>query len=192
MSDCNSWPLDVSNNLSGYFISNSVLVTSCVNDGGVHLPSIYVYALYEIKQVNWFSVPVCKASMIDRQGVHLPLALIDNTEQWRVHSVLWQFRPEGSICLWYLYVYICTGISLYFLIIWLFWMGSHWWHWTVKSSLCALAVSNGGSIVSFTQVKLKFPYIFLLVDCFEWALIDNIEQQRVHSVLWQFWMGGLS
>ena len=59
-----------------------------------------------------------------------------------------------------------------------------------KSSLCALAVSNGGSIISFTQVKVKFPYIFLLVDCFEWALIDDIEQQRVHSVLWQFQMGG--
>ena len=39
---------------------------------------------------------------------------------------------------------------------------------------------------------LVFPYIFLLVDCFEWALIDNIEQWRVHSVLWQFWMGGPS
>ena len=97
----------------------------------------------------------------------------------------------GSICLWYLYVYICTGISLYLLISWLFWMGSHWWHWTVKSSLCAVAVSNWGSIISFTWVKLKFPYIFLLVDCFKWALIDDIEQQRVHSVLWQFWTGGV-
>ena len=69
-------------------------------------------------------------------------------------------------------------------------MGSHWQHLSVKSSLCALAVLNGGSIVSFTWVKLKFPYMFLLVDCFEWALIDNIEQQRVHSVLWQFQTGG--
>ena len=37
-----------------------------------------------------------------------------------------------------------TEISLYFLISWLFRMGSHWWHWKAKSSLCALAVSNGG------------------------------------------------
>ena len=37
---------------------------------------------------------------------------------------------------------------------------------------------------------LVFPYIFLLVDCFEWALICDIEQQRVHSVLWQFQMWG--
>ena len=34
-----------------------------------------------------------------------------------------------------------------------------------------------------------FPYIFLLFDCFEWALIDHIEKQRVHSELWQFQMG---
>ena len=37
---------------------------------------------------------------------------------------------------------------------------------------------------------LVFPYIFLLVDCFEWPLIGVIEKQRVHSVLWQFQMGG--
>ena len=36
---------------------------------------------------------------------------------------------------------------------------------------------------------LVFPYIFLLVDCFEWALIDGIEKQSVHSLLWQFQMG---
>ena len=84
-------------------------------------------------------------------------------------------------------VYHKFYFSLYFLISWLFQMGSHWSHWKAKSSLCPLAVSNGGSIVSFT-----FPYIFLLVDCFEWALIGHIEKQRVHSVLWQFWMGGLS
>ena len=28
---------------------------------------------------------------------------------------------------------------------------------------------------------MTLPYIFLLVDCFEWALIDCIEKQRVHS-----------
>ena len=72
-------------------------------------------------------------------------------------------------------------------------MGSHWSHWKAKSSLCALAVSNGrerGSIISFTWIKLTFSYIFLLVDCFEWVLIGHIEKQRVHSVLWQFQMGG--
>ena len=37
---------------------------------------------------------------------------------------------------------------------------------------------------------LIFSYIFLLFDCFEWVLIDCIEKHRVHSVLWQFHMGG--
>ena len=143
------------------------------------------------KRTNWFSLPVCKASLLYRWGVHLPLAIMNNNEQWRGHSVVWQIWWGGSICFWYLYVYICTGIFLYFLISWLFWMGSHWSHWMVKSLLCVLAVSNGrGYIISFTWVKLTFPYIFLLVDCFEWALIGHMEQQRVHSVLWQFRMGG--
>ena len=37
---------------------------------------------------------------------------------------------------------------------------------------------------------LVFPYILLLFDCFEWALIDCIEKRRGHSELWQFQMGG--
>ena len=40
-------------------------------------------------------------------------------------------------------------------------------------------------------VTLTFPYIFLLLDCFEFALIDRIEKQRAHSELWQFWMWGI-
>ena len=37
---------------------------------------------------------------------------------------------------------------------------------------------------------LVFPYIFLLFDCFEWALIDSIVKCKVHSVIWQF-QGGV-
>ena len=37
-----------------------------------------------------------------------------------------------------------------------------------------------------------FPYIFLLFDCFEWALIDRIVKCKVDSVLWQFQMGGVN
>ena len=33
---------------------------------------------------------------------------------------------------------------------------------------------------------LVFPYIFLLFDCFEWALIDCIVKCRGHSELWQY------
>ena len=81
---------------------------------------------------------------------------------------------------------LCSGIFLYFLIIWLFWMGTHWLHWKVKSSLWSLAVSNGGG-----GIIISFPYIFLLVDCFKWALIDCIQKWRVYSELWQFQMGGI-
>ena len=42
----------------------------------------------------------------------------------------------------------------------------------------------------FPLLALVCPYIFLLFDCFEWALIDCIEKHRVDSVLWQFQMGG--
>ena len=37
---------------------------------------------------------------------------------------------------------------------------------------------------------LVFPYIFLLFDCFESALIDRIVKCKVHSVVWQFQGGG--
>ena len=79
---------------------------------------------------------------------------------------------------------LCNGISLYFLIIWLFQMGAHWLHWKAKSSLWSLAVSNGGG-----GIIISFPYIFLLFDCFKWVLIDHIIKCRLHSMLWQFWMG---
>ena len=75
-----------------------------------------------------------------------------------------------------------------------------WQHWTVKRSLCPLSDIWGVYckiyLVSHWHflswgVTLTFPYIFLLVDCFEWALINCIEKQTVHSELWQFWTGGL-
>ena len=63
---------------------------------------------------------------------------------------------------------LCTGMFLYFLISWPFWMGSHWWHWTAKNSLCALAVSNGGgSIVRFTP--WGYIWKFELISSFDLA-----------------------
>ena len=81
--------------------------------------------------------------------LYLPLSLNDNIEQWRDHSVLWQCWPVGSICLWCLYLYICTGISLYFLISA---FESHWQHWTVKEiTLCSESVDWGGPSAFETQ-----------------------------------------
>ena len=75
--------------------------------------------------------------------------------------------------------------------------------WRDHSVLCQI---YGGYIVRCTWchtdissylpiswgVTLTFPYIFLLLDCFKFPLIDHIEKQRDHSELWQFQMGGIS
>ena len=63
-----------------------------------------------------------------------------------------------------------------------------------------LTVSNGCSLTALKSVEVtqhsgsfkwgSITYIFLLFDCFEWALIDRIEKRRGHSALWQFRMGG--
>ena len=144
MSDCHSSPLDVSYNLSGYFISNLVLVTSCVSTGGsICLLYICFCIIWDLASKHWFSVPVWKASLLDRWGgsICLWLSLTTlNSEEF--NSVLWQFQLGGSIVS-FTQVKLTTKTSLDILISWPFRMGSHWWHWTMKSSLCALAVSNG-------------------------------------------------
>ena len=99
---------------------------------------------------------------------HFEWVLIDHIGQCRVHSVLWQFwRGEGDI-------------SLYILISWLFQMGSHWSHWKVQSSLCALAVSNGGR----GDISL-----YILISWLFW-MGSHWSHWKVQSLLWQFQMGG--
>ena len=79
-------------------------------------------------------------------------------------------------------------------------------HWYFLISSYYLTVSNGHSLTALKSVEvtqssgsfkggficlwylhvfsaLVFPYIFLLFDCFEWALIDCIEKHRGHSEL---------
>ena len=149
--------------------------------------------------------------------------LIDHIEKQRVHSELWQFqmgggggREGGGPSALGIYMFsLCTGISLYLPIIWLFpyiflLFDCFEWalidcieKWRVHSELWQFQMGGREGFVSFTRVNLKiwadyiiksfiwlFPYIFLLFDCFKWALIDHIEKQRVHSELWQFQMGG--
>ena len=149
MWNCHSWPLDVSNNLSGYCISNLVLVSAfdiCMCIYALVFP--YIFLLVDC--FKWSLI-----GHIEKCRVHSALAvlnggsiisftfpyifllvdcfkwaLIGHIEKWRVHSMLWQFwMGEGDI-------------SLYILISWPFRMGSHWWHWTAKSWLSALAVLN--------------------------------------------------
>ena len=93
----------------------------------------------------------------------------------------------ASICLWCLYLYICTGISLYFLISA---FESQWQHWNSEEiTLCSDSVDLGGPSacdVCIFIYALVFPYIFLYLPL---SLNDNIEQWRDHSVLCQCWPG---
>ena len=139
--------------------------------------------------------------------------LIDCIEKRRVHSVLWQFQMGGPSALGIYMFSLCTGISLYLPIIRLFpyiflLFDCFEWalidcieKWRVHSELWQFQMGGGmeGGFIMFslcTGISLYlpiirlFPYIFLLFDCFKWALIDCIEKQRVHSELWQFQMGG--
>ena len=69
---------------------------------------------------------------------------------------------------------------------------------SVEFTQCSGSFTRGGKSENLPLVSTCFlyalvcPYIFLLFDCFEWALIDYIEKHRVHSVLWQFQWGGVN
>ena len=139
------------------------------------LPASYIYICIVVD-------PAIKliCCLQDQGGVSQPLSLNDNFEQWRDHSVACQ-------CRWGVYLSLSANDN-----------NEQWRHHSV---LCQI---YGGYIGRFTwchtdislylpiswDVTLTFPDIFLLVDCFAWALIDCIEKQRVHSELWQFQMGG--
>ena len=112
--------------------------------GGVHLPVVSTCFLYAMVFPYIFLLFDC-----------FEWVLIDCIEKWRVHSELWQFQMgEGDH----------HQFSLYLPISWLFQMSSHWLHSKVKSLLWALAVSNGGIIVSFTQVNLTIWVHFALAS----------------------------
>ena len=73
--------------------------------------------------------------------------------------------------------------------------------WRVHSELCCfkwgvISINGGYLPISWLFIidhkihLVTFLYIFLLVDCFKWALIDCIEKWRIHSELCRFQMGG--
>ena len=140
-----------------YWTVKRSLCAMTVLTGGVHLPlvSVSLYMHWYFLMFSYWTVKrsLCAMTVLTG-GVHLPLVSVSLYMHWYfLIFSYWTVKRSfcamtvltgGSICLWCLYLYICTGISLYFLISWLFWMGCHLHHWTAKSSLCALAVSNGG------------------------------------------------
>ena len=110
------------------------------------------------------------------------------------HFLIKQFQMGGTVCLWYLYpsIYWYFLISSYYLTV------SNGHSLTaMKTRSCHFLVKQfqmGGTIcLWYLHVfsAVVFPYIFLLFDCFEWALIDCIEKCRGHSELWQFQVGGV-
>ena len=161
---CHWWPVDVSRNVKLPF-----LTTICL---------LYIYIYICIVVDVAIKLICCSKDLGGYIWLWVSMTTL-NSEEITLFSV----RSTGGYIIRFTWCH--TDISLYLPISWLFQMVSHWPHWKVKSSLWALRVSNGGG-----GIIISFPYIFLLVDCFEWALIDCIEKQRVHSELWQFQMGG--
>ena len=64
-------------------------------------------------------------------------------------------------------ILIYTGISLYFLISWLFQMGSHWQYENAWLSLSCQSVSLGGTIC----LRYLYPYIYwyFLIFSYKWT-----------------------
>ena len=98
MCNFHSWPLDVSNNLSGYFIWNLALVTWCFTPWwGVYLPPIYMYCIRsrnDTDLVHQYARPLC---LID-WGVYLhPIYYMHCTRYSnQTHLVYWYARPLCS------------------------------------------------------------------------------------------------
>ena len=116
--------------------------------------------------------------------VYLPLSLNDNFEQWRDHSVLWQYwvgglSDFGSHWLhWTVKRSLCGlpvlgGISAF---------ESQWQLWTVKRSLCALTVLVGGSIwLCISLITLNSEEITQCCDSVDQGGLSDFESQ------WQLW-----
>ena len=202
---------------------NSEEITLCydsVDQGG---PSalgvcIFIYALVfpYIFLLNSEDITLYYDNVVG--GVHLPLVSVSLYMHWYfLKFSYWTVKTSlcamtmllgGSICLWCLYLYICTGISLNFLI-------EQWRHHSVLWQ-CCWGGPSALSVCIFIYA-LVFPYIFLLNSeditlcynnvvlggsicleclylyiCTGISLYFLIEQWRHHSVLWQCCWGGPS
>ena len=134
-------------------------------------------------------------------GVHLPLSLNDNTEQWRDNSVLWTCWLGGSICLWVSMttlnseeITLCSdsvlqGIYLPLSLIdnidqWRDNSGSDSVDWGVSVCLWVWMKNieqwrDHSVLCNVDQEGVHLPL----------SLNDNIEQWRDHSVLWLCCLG---
>ena len=107
-----------------------------------NLPPIYICTVLDVGR-NLIWCTGMQGIYAGYWGVHLPPIHIC-TVLHLGRKLIWCVQFTGGPSAFGIYMFsLCTGISLYFLISWQFWMGSHWWHWKVYSSLSALAVSTG-------------------------------------------------
>ena len=159
------------------FSLNSEAITLCSDSvaRGVHLPLVSQWYHWTVKR------SLCAMTVVNR-GVHLPLVSICFLYALVFPYIFWLNSEEITLC----YDGVEQGGFHLPLV-------SPWHHWTVKRSLCALTVVNRGVHLPLVSIcflyALVFPYIFLLFDCFEWALIGNIAKCRVYLTLQQFWLG---
>ena len=145
MWNCHSWPLDISNNLSEYFMSNSV---------HMHLNNFEQWRGHSVVCQMWLGGPSAFGYHEQDWTVKRSLCcLLNVTGGGYIITFTW-------VKLTFPYMFLLVDFSLYFPISWLFWMGSHWSHWTAKSSLCPLAVSNGGVYCKFYLGKTDFSLYF--------------------------------
>ena len=146
-----SWLFRMGSHWSHWKVQSSLCALAVLNGGRGIFPSLYIPISWPFRMgSHWWHWTV-KSSLS-------ALAVL-NGGRWD--------NWEGDN-----HQFICTGISLYIPISWLFRMGSHWWHWTVKSSLSALVVSNGGRGDNHqficTDISLYIPISWLFRMCSHW------------------------
>ena len=142
-----SWPLDVSRNvkLPLFWGEGFICLLSCRGVGFICLLYICIFQDLERKLI-WFAqfnggficlLYICIVQDLERNLIWfaqltggficlLYICIVQDLER----NLIWFAQLTRGVHLPLVSMFsLCTGISLYFLISWLFQMGSHWWHW---------------------------------------------------------------
>ena len=146
--------------ISSYYSAFGICMFSPCTGMSLYLPIIWLFRM----GAHWLHCKVyisLSALAVSNRGVH---QFYPGKSENLSSPPIWCFTSQRPSAFGIYMFSLCTGIALYLLII------------LPLVSACFL-------------YALVCPYIFLLFDCFEWALIDCIVKCRVHSALWQFQMG---
>ena len=130
---------------------SSLLSLAVLNGGDVHLPvSLFLWPV-TIKFLGIFLKVDC-----------FKWVLNDGIGQGRVPSFHQQFHMRGPSTSQSASMTCNNEIPWYFLISWLFQIGSHWWYRTAKSSLFSPAVLHGG--IRHWPKKAHLPNLSSFLD----------------------------